>query len=132
MAKKKKEKVDVSGIDDNKIYLMTEGLTRDLIKIKNEELLKEFLEVKEENGLEEDDDDTNLYRNFIGHKIATLLNVTEHLMRQNEMLRETILGIDEGLTKLFPKTRWNYSLELIISTIIFRYLVEDLILKYFG
>jgi len=105
MAKKKKEKVDVSGIDDNKIYLMTEGLTRDLIKIKNEELLKEFLEVKEENGLEEDDDDTNLYRNFIGHKIATLLNVTEHLMRQNEMLRETILGIDEGLTKLFPKTR---------------------------
>jgi len=105
MAKKKKEKVDVSGIDDNKIYLMTEGLTRDLIKIKNEELLKEFLEVKEENGLEEDDDDTNLYRGFIGHKIAALLNVTEHLVRQNEMLRNAILEIDEGLTKLFPKTR---------------------------
>jgi hypothetical protein len=102
---KKKEKVDVSDIDDNEIYLMTEGLTSDLIKVKNEQLAEEFLQLKEDSDLDEDDDDTDLYRSFVGTKLACLLNVTEHLMRQNEMLRNTILEIDEGLTKLFPKTR---------------------------
>lgn len=79
---KKNKKVNVNEIDDNEIYLMMEGLTTDLIKVKNEQLRDEFLKLKEDMGMDKDDDDTMLYRSFVGHKLALLLNVAEHIIRK--------------------------------------------------
>jgi len=80
MAKKKK----IDEISDQDLFYMTEGLTDDLINIKNEQLRDEFLQLKEDVGIGEDDDDTQLYRSFVGHKIAVLLNTVEHLIRENK------------------------------------------------
>ena len=80
MARKKK----TDEVSDEEIFLMTEGLTPELIKVRNEQLRDEFLQLKEDMGLEEDDDDTMLYRSFVGTKLAVLLNVVEHLLRANK------------------------------------------------
>ena len=105
MAKKKKEKVDVSGIDDNEIYLMIEGLTKELIKVKNEQLRDEFLQLKEDMGLKKEDDDTQLYRSYVGHKIAVLLNTVEHLIRDIKQTREMFVeALGEIIDTLNDKT----------------------------
>ena len=78
------KKNKTSKLTDEDIFLMSEGLTEDLIAVKNEQLRDEFLQYKAEAGLEEDDDDTDLYRSFIGHKLAVLLNTVEHLLRENK------------------------------------------------
>ena len=102
MAKKNNKKIDTSEVDEQAIYFMTEGLTKDLIARKNEELMKEYQQLLMDVKYAEYDDDTEIYRGFIGHKLATLINVVEHLLSQNALLREAINEIDTNLAKMFP------------------------------
>lgn len=80
MAKKKK----IDEVSDEQLFLMTEGLTPELVKVKNEHLRDEFIQLKEDMELDEEDDDTELYRSFVGHKLAILLNTVEYLIRENK------------------------------------------------
>lgn len=89
MAKKKKN----NELSDEDIFYMTEGLTDDLINVKNEQLRDEFLQLKEDVGIGEDDDDTQLYRSFVGHKIAVLLNTVEHLIRENKRTNQMFVEV---------------------------------------
>ena len=76
MARKK-----TNEIDDEFLFLCGEGLTPDLIKMRNEELRKEYLKMLEETGM---DDSLGAYKAFVGHKLAVLFAVVEHLVRFNE------------------------------------------------
>lgn len=76
MARKK-----TNEIDDEFLFLCGEGLTPDLIKMRNEELRKEYLKMLEETGM---DDSLGAYKAFVGHKLSVLFAVVEHLVRFNE------------------------------------------------
>lgn len=101
MAKKKKN----NELSDEDIFYMTEGLTKELIKVKNEQLRDEFLQLKEYMGLKKEDDDTQLYRSYVGHKIAVLLNTVEHLIRDIKQTREMFVeALGEIIDTLNDKT----------------------------
>ncbi len=101
MAKKKKN----NELSDEDIFYMTEGLTKELIKVKNEQLRDEFLQLKEDMGLKKEDDDTQLYRSYVGHKIAVLLNTVEHLIRDIKQTREMFAeALGEIIDTLNDKT----------------------------
>jgi len=101
MAKKNKN----NELSDEDIFYMTEGLTKELIKVKNEQLRDEFLQLKEDMGLKKEDDDTQLYRSYVGHKIAVLLNTVEHLIRDIKQTREMFAeALGEIIDTLNDKT----------------------------
>jgi predicted hydrocarbon binding protein len=101
MAKEKKN----NELSDEDIFYMTEGLTKELIKVKNEQLRDEFLQLKEDMGLKKEDDDTQLYRSYVGHKIAVLLNTVEHLIRDIKQTREMFAeALGEIIDTLNDKT----------------------------
>lgn len=66
---------------DNFLFHCSEGLTPDLIKIRNEQLRDEYLKMLEDTGME---DSLGSYKAFVGHKLAVLFAVVEHLVRFNE------------------------------------------------
>lgn len=76
MARKKSNE-----IDDEFLFLCGEGLTPDLVKLRNEELRDEYLKMLDETGM---DDSLGAYKAFVGHKLAVLFAVVEHLVRFNE------------------------------------------------
>lgn len=76
MRKKKQDEVD-----DGFLFLCGEGLTTDLIKLRNEQLRDEYLKMLEDTGVE---DNLSSYKSFVGHKLAVLFAVVEHLVRFNE------------------------------------------------
>lgn len=81
-------------IDDNQIIMMMEGLTPELITVCTENLAKEYKSYTEGVMKELKDDEEvseeNMYRTFIGYKIALLLNVTDYLVRQMSSLHEAL------------------------------------------
>lgn len=76
MRKKKQDEVD-----DGFLFLCGEGLTPDLIKLRNEQLRDEYLKMLEDTGMK---DSLASYKSFVGHKLAVLFAVVEHLVRFNE------------------------------------------------
>lgn len=66
---------------DKFIFYCGEGLTPDLIKIRNEQLRDEYLKMLEDTGMK---DSLGSYKSFVGHKLAVLFAVVEHLVRFNE------------------------------------------------
>lgn len=66
---------------DKFLYLCGEGLTPDLIKIRNEQMRDEYIKMLEDTGME---DSLGAYKAFVGHKLAVLFAVVEHLVRFNE------------------------------------------------
>ena len=76
MRKKKQDEVD-----DGFLFLCGEGLTPDLIKLRNEQLRDEYLKMLEDTGMK---DDLSSYKSFVGHKLSVLFAVVEHLVRFNE------------------------------------------------
>lgn len=91
-----KRKKVTDEITDKEIFLMTEGLTPELIGVKNKEMMKEFEQLKKDLDMDEDDDDTEVYRGFIGHKIAALMNVSEHILRQINNIYELLADLAEA------------------------------------
>ena len=75
---KKQSKVDDL---DKFLFYCGEGLTADLIKIRNEQLREEYLKMLKDTGM---DDSLGAYKSFVGHKLAVLFAVVEHLVRFNE------------------------------------------------
>lgn len=76
---KKKQKQDE--VNDGFLFLCGEGLTPDLIKIRNEQLRDEYIKMLEDTGME---NSLSSYQSFVGHKLAVLFAVVEHLVRFNE------------------------------------------------
>ena len=79
---KQKSKKQAKADDlDKFLFYCGEGLTTDLIKIRNEQLRDEYLKMLEDTGME---DNLGAYKAFVGHKLAVLFAVVEHLVRFNE------------------------------------------------
>ena len=66
---------------DNFLFHCGEGLTPDLIKIRNEQLRDEYLKMLEDTGME---DSLGSYKSFVGHKLAVLFAVVEHLVKKKK------------------------------------------------
>ncbi len=105
MAKKHKN------VTDEDIFLMMQGLTPELISVRSQRLLDEYNTFKEKSDIDEDDDDTMLYRSFIGHKLAALYNTVEFLLREIKSINTTMAdgfgGIADLLESKEKKKRRN-------------------------
>jgi hypothetical protein len=77
---KSKKKTETDELDKF-LFHCGEGLTPDLIKIRNEQMRDEYLKMLEETGME---DSLGAYKAFVGHKLSVLFAVVEHLVRFNE------------------------------------------------
>lgn len=80
-------------VSDQYLFLMSNGLTQELIAEKNKALNAEYLEVKKGKGIMDGEDDTAAYRGYIGHKIAFLQTISEYLVRENEKLQNAVIHL---------------------------------------